>query len=333
MKRKALLSVSPLYRKSADLLTAGLEQAGLEVHYLNRPDEKLAAEELIALLQGVEIYAVSNARIPRAVIEGSPDLALIAKHGVGVDNVDVAAASECGVLVTNAPGANAVSVAEMTFATLLCLARQLREIERAVHQGVWRSIMGRELFGRTLGIIGLGNIGKQVAVRARAFGMRVLAYDIVEYPDFCRDHEVEPVSLDQLLEQSDAVTIHVPLTPQTRHIIGQAQFARMRPGALLIHTARGGVVNEDALYDALASKHLAGAAIDVFECEPLGASRLKTLDNILLTSHIAGLTDEAVERVGRRVLENVLAYHAGLTPPDLVNPEAVPVSRRALLRS
>jgi len=329
MKRKALLTVSPLYSRSVDLLKPGLEQAGYDVHFLNRHDEKLEPKELIELLRGAEIYVVSNARIPREVIEGSPDLALIAKHGVGVDNIDLAAATECGVLVTNAPGANAISVAEMVFASMLCLARQIREIERGVHEGVWRAVMGRELHGRTLGIIGLGNIGKRVALRARAFGMRVFAYDVLDYSEFCQEHEVEAVSLDKLIAESDVVTIHVPLTPVTRHMIGAPQLARMRSGSILVHTARGGVVDEDALYEALASRHLSGAAIDVFECEPLGASRLKSLDNILLTSHIAGLTEEAVERVGRQTLDNVLAYHAGRTPRDLVNPEAAKASRHS----
>ncbi|HYM09811.1 MAG TPA: phosphoglycerate dehydrogenase, partial [Bryobacterales bacterium] len=272
---------------------------------------------------------VGNATVPRRVIEGSPALALIAKYGVGVDNIDLAAATERGVLVTNAPGGNAVSVAEMTMGLLIVLARRLKEIERSLRDGGWRVTAGDELYGRTLGIVGLGNIGKQVATRARAFGMRVLANDIVDYPDFCRQFEIEPVSLDGLLAESDLVTLHVPLTPQTRHMIGGAQLARMRRGAILVHTARGGVVDEAALYRALVERHLSAAAVDVFEREPLGESPLRPLENVVLTPHIAGITHQASERIAQRTFDNVQAYAARRAPPDLVNPAAADRPRPA----
>ena len=320
MSERILFTASPVYREAVEECLAYLKGRGLEASWLGRPDEQLGAEELLGLLEGVRIYVVGNAQVPRRVIEGSSHLRLITKYGVGVDNVDLAAATERGVLVANAPGANAISVAEMTLGTLLSLSRRLKEAEQTIRDGGWRVTVGHELYGRTLGIVGLGNIGKQVAVRARAFGMRVISNDIVAYPDFCREHEVEPVSLDELLGQSDVVTLHVPLTRLTRHLIGRAQLGRMKRGSLLIHTARGGVADEAALYESLAAGHLAGAALDVFEREPLGESPLRSLPQVILTPHVAGITFEAARRIAKHTLANVEAFLAGHTPPHLVNP-------------
>ncbi len=328
MEHKVLITVSPIYCQAVNFLTAHLQEAGFSVRYLNQPDEQLSAAELSDLLRDVEVYVVGNARIPRQAIQSSPRLALVAKYGVGVDNIDLAAATDHGVLVTNAPGENAISVAEMTMAALLNLSRKLREIERSLQQGRWRAVFGHEIYQRTLGIIGLGNIGKQVAIRARAFGMRILAYDLLDYPEFCREHQVEMAPLERLLAEADAVTLHVPLTPKTRHMIGAPQLSRMRPGALLIHTARGGVVDEQALYVALTEGRLGGAAIDVFECEPLGESPLRRLDNVILTPHVAGISYEAAERVAVRTLENVLAYRDGRIPPCVLNPEAARLRKK-----
>ncbi len=322
MTRKVVVTVNPIYREAVEGLCRELRHAGFDPYYLGEPDEQLDAERLLRLLDESEIYVVGNAKVPRRVIEGSPRLALICKYRVGVDNVDLAAASGPGVWVTNAPGCNAISVAEMTIGLMIALRRRLKELEAAVHSGAWRVLAGSDLSGSTLGVVGLGNIGKQVAIRARAFGMRVLANDLLEFPDFCREFTVEPAGLGQLLSESDIITLHVPLTPQTRHMIGADQLAGMRRGAILIHTARGGVVEEAALHRALVSKHLAGAAVDVFEREPLGESPLRSLENVILTPHVAGITYQSAERIARRTLANVLAYRDGGAPADLVNPNA-----------
>jgi D-3-phosphoglycerate dehydrogenase len=316
---KILMTVSPIYREAVQKCIAHLEGRGLQVHWLARPDEQLGGEELVRLLEQVEIYVVGNAKLPRKVIEASPQLRMIAKYGVGVDNIDLAVAKERGILVTNAPGANAISVAEMTLGMLLSLTRRLKESERTVREGGWRVTVGHEIYDRTLGIIGLGNIGKQVASRARAFGMRVISNDIVEYTEFCREHKVEAMGLEPLLEQSDVVTLHVPLTPLTRHMINEQRLWQMKRGALLLHTARGGVVDEQALYRALAEGQLAGAAVDVFEREPLGESPLRSLEQVILTPHVAGITYEAADRIARLTLVNVDAYLAGEIPPNLLN--------------
>jgi D-3-phosphoglycerate dehydrogenase len=316
---KILITVSPIYREAVQRCIARLEGRGLQVHWLGQPDEQLGEEELVGLLAGVEIYVVGNAKVQRRVMEASSQLRMIAKYGVGVDNIDLAAARERGILVTNAPGANAISVAEMTLGMLLSLTRRLKETERTVREGGWRVTVGHEIYGKTLGIIGLGNIGKQVAIRARGFGMRVISNDIVEYAEFCREHRVEAMGLEALLGQSDVVTLHVPLTDLTRHLIDEERLGRMKRGALLLHTARGGVVDEQALYRALEGGQLAGAAVDVFEREPLGESPLRGLGQVILTPHVAGITYEAAERIGGRTLENLEAYLGGQRPPDLVN--------------
>jgi len=316
--RRIFITVSPIYERAVKRAIGCLEQDGFEVHYLGRPDESLEAGELLGLLRETEIYIVGNAKVPRSVIEGSPDLRLIVKYGAGVDNIDLDAAGERGVQVTNAPGANAVSVAEMTMGLMLSLARGLKQAEATLRAGEWRLTVGEELAGRTLGIIGLGNIGKEVAMRARAFGMRVLANDIVEYAEFCRRFDVRPAGLEQLLAEADVVSLHVPLTPLTRCLIGASQLARMKHGAVLIDTARGGVLDEMAVSASLQAGRLAGAAVDVFEREPLGPSPLRSLDNVILTPHIAGITRQAAERIADRTLENVRAYASGRTPPGLV---------------
>jgi phosphoglycerate dehydrogenase-like enzyme len=318
MPRQVLITVSPVYRQAVDRMIRRLQSEGLAVHYLNRADEQLAAGELRELLRGVSIYIVGNAPVPREVLEASPDLNLICKFGVGVDNLDRAAAAERGITITNAPGGNALSVAEMTIGLMLALVRNLKQVDRGVRVNQWRTTPGQELHGSTLGIVGLGNIGKQVAVRARAFGMRIVSNDIVEYAAFCREHQVESVTLDALLAQADVLTLHVPLTPRTRYLIGETQLRRLRPGAVLIHTARGGVVEEAALERVLREGHLAGAAVDVFEREPLGPSPLRDLDNVILSPHVAGITYQAAERIADRTIENVRAFLAGRPLPDLL---------------
>jgi D-3-phosphoglycerate dehydrogenase len=316
---KILITVSPIYREAVQKCIAHLEGKGIQVHWLGQPDEQLGEDELVGLLEGAEIYVVGNAKVRRRVMETSPQLRMIAKYGVGVDNIDLAAARERGILVTNAPGANAISVAEMTLGMLLSLTRKLKESERTVREGGWRVTVGHEIYNKTLGIIGLGNIGKQVAIRARGFGMRVISNDIVEYAEFCREHKVEAMGLEELLEQSDVVTLHVPLTDLTRRMIDERRLRRMKSGALLLQTARGGVVDEQALCQALVRGRLAGAAVDVFEQEPLGESPLRGLEQVILTPHVAGITYEAAERIARRTLDNLEAYLAGQGPPNLLN--------------
>lgn len=240
------------------------------------------------------------------LLANAPNLKIVCKHGVGVDNIDLNATRERGIYVTNVPDANKHAVADFAFSLILNSARQITPAVIATRAGQWPRIFATDVFGKTLGIIGLGNIGKQVALRARGFNMRVLAYDF--YPDnqFAAANNVEFVALDQLTEQSDFITLHTPLTDQTRNLFDAARLKRMKKSAFLINVSRGGVVNEQDLYQALADNVIAGAAADVFDQEPLTDHPLFTLENFIPTPHIAGYTDGAISAIGERCVQQII---------------------------
>ena len=253
-------------------------------------------------------------QVTRTVLTSSGRLRVVAKHGVGVDNIDLAAAEELGISVTYAPDGNTRSVAEMTVAMILSLWRGLARADARLRARVWEPMVGREAAGRTLGIIGLGRIGRAVAILGQALGMRILACDVVQDPAFADAHGIRYETLEGVLRQSDAVSIHVPLMDQTQRLIGSREMAWMRPDDVLVNVARGGIVDEHALAEALAHGRLAGAAVDVFEHEPPWDSPLLGFETVLLTPHIAHSTQEAMERVDVMVAEDVLAVLRGEAP-------------------
>lgn len=267
----------------------------------------------------------------RAMIEASPSLKIIARHGVGTDNVDIPAASENGVWVTSTPGSNSNAVAEHVFALLLSLTRQIVPAANRVLAGTWAEgrgdLVGFELSGRTLGIVGFGAIGKRVATIARGFGMRVLASDPIANATDAAAAGADLVDLDTLYGGADIITLHAPLLPGTRHMISTRELALMKPTAIVINTSRGGLIDEDALVTALTNGALAGAALDVLEAEsidmkdPLSHNRvpLSEVPNLLVTSHIAGQTQEAFQEAGTRSWSEVRAVLAGDTPAFPVN--------------
>ncbi len=261
----------------------------------------LAGAELIEALQGCQGLIVRGAtKVTAQVLHAAPWLRVVVRAGTGLDNVDVAAARERGVAVANTPAANAVSVAELVFGLLLVLERHLAAAASDLRGGHWEKTKyaGRELCGRALGLVGFGRIGREVALRARAFGMGVMACDPV-LPQWPAGHEwVQPVTLEELLAGSDVLSLHVPLTPQTRALIGARELALMRPDAILVNCARGGVVDETALLAALTSGALRGAALDVFEQEPPGEHPLLALPNVIATPHLGASTAEAQRRAG-----------------------------------
>jgi D-3-phosphoglycerate dehydrogenase len=236
----------------------------------------------------------------------------VGRAGVGVDNIDLEAATKRGVLVMSTPGGNAVSVAEHTFALMLSLARQVPRLDKAFHEGKWEksSAAGTEVRGKTLGLIGLGRIGTEVAIRAEAFDMRVLGYDPYISEAAAREVSVELVPLDQLLAESDFVSLHTALSPATQNLINAESIAKMKKGAFIINAARGELIDEGALAAALKSGHLAGAGLDVFVVEPPKDSPLAGLANVIGTPHIAGSTTEAQEEVGTQVAVQVKDYLA-----------------------
>ncbi|HUF07344.1 MAG TPA: phosphoglycerate dehydrogenase [Candidatus Binatia bacterium] len=257
---------------------------------------------------------------------GAPRLSVVGVASVGTDRIDLDAATRAGVMVVNAPTGNTIAAAEHTMALMLAMLRRLAAADASVTAGEWaRSrYIGVELRGKTLGVIGLGKIGKAIARRAAAFEARVLAADPYLTADQATEASARLVALPELLHRSDIVTVHTPLTPQTRRMIGSAQLEAMKPGAYLLNVARGGIVDEEALASALRSGHLAGAAVDVFSAEPMAPDNpLRGAPNLLLTPHLGASTTEAQERVGTEMAEQLVAALGGITPPYAVNAPSV----------
>ncbi len=245
-----------------------------------------------------------------ALLEHAPKLRVIGRAGVGVDNIDTDAATRQGIVVMNTPGANAVAVAELTLGLMIAMCRKVPQANSTMHAGRWekKSLQGTELRGKTLGIVGLGRIGLEVARRARAFGMNLIGYDPFVAPVIARENEVTLVPIDDIFRQSDFLTLHVGLTSQTEGLINRQSIAIMKPGIRIVNCARGELIVEEALAEALRSGKVAGAALDVFHREPLKDSPFFDLDSVLLSPHIAGATDEAQEAIGIQLAMQVRDY-------------------------
>jgi D-3-phosphoglycerate dehydrogenase len=253
----------------------------------------------------------SAVQVTPEVLKQAPKLRVIGRAGVGVDNVDLAAATAAGVLVMNTPGGNAVSVAEHTIAMMLSMARSIPQANASTKAGKWekKKFLGSELRGKVVGVVGLGSIGREVVKRARAFEMRIRAHDPYVTPQFAKDLAIQLVSLEELYRTSDYITVHVSLTPETDKLLNKEAFAQMKTGVRIINCARGELVDETALQEAIESGKVAGAALDVFLKEPTDAScPLFKLDQVLATPHIGGSTEEAQEIVGVRIAEQIVEY-------------------------
>ncbi|MBM7830150.1 D-3-phosphoglycerate dehydrogenase [Agromyces cerinus] len=276
---------------------------------------------LAALADADAILVRSATKVDAEAIAAAPKLKVVARAGVGLDNVDIKAATAAGVMVVNAPTSNIISAAELTVGHILSLARHIPAAHSALAQGEWKrsAYTGVELYEKTIGIIGLGRIGALIAARLQAFGTNVIAYDPYITAARAQQLGVQTVSLDELLEQSDFITIHMPKTPETTGMIGTEQFARMKPTAFIVNVARGGLIDEDALHDALVARTIAGAAVDVFVSEPPRDSPLLGLPNIVVTPHLGASTDEAQEKAGVSVAKSVRLALAGELVPDAVN--------------
>jgi glyoxylate reductase len=304
---------------------AQLEAAGHTVEVwpgeLPPPPEALAA----ALARSDAVMTMVVDRITPAMLAAAPRLRIVANMAVGYDNIDPAAAAEAGVWVTNTPGVLAETTADLAFALLLAAARRVVEADRDTRAGGWKTwsptaFLGTDLFGATLGIVGLGEIGEAVARRARGFRMRILYHSRTRKPALEADLGLEFRDLHSLLADSDFVSLHTPLTPQTRHLLGPAAFAAMKPGAILVNTARGGIVDQDALVEALRSGSLGGAALDVTDPEPLPLSHpLYSFPNVIITPHIGSASRATRARMAEMAAANILAVLAGSEPPNPVN--------------
>lgn len=274
-----------------------------------------------ALADAHAVLIRSATRMDEEAIGRAPQLKVIARAGVGLDNVDIKAATTAGVMVVNAPTSNIISAAELTCGHILSLARRIPAAKASIAAGEWKrsSFTGVELYEKTLGVIGLGRIGALVAARMQAFGMRVVAYDPYVTPQRAQQLGVELATLDELLEQADFVTIHMPKTPETTGMISTEQLARMKPTAYVVNVARGGLIDEEALEHALKTGEIAGAGLDVFTSEPPADTRLTALPNVVATPHLGASTDEAQEKAGVSVAKSVKLALEGDLVPDAVN--------------
>jgi len=321
------------------LISDELDPAALEVFRRSgfEPELRtnLAEVELCEVIRGVDALVVRSAtKVTRRVVEAADALRVIGRAGIGVDNVDLEAATERGIVVMNTPRGNATTTAELSIALLLSLARHIPRADRLVRSGKWKvkGLVGTEVFGKTLGVIGLGRIGRLVAERGRGLGMKVVAHD----PYLSGEGLASPVAgvelieLDLLLERADFVSVHVPLNDSTRNLLSWEQFARIKPGARLIQAARGGVVDEEAVLDALATGKLAGAAFDVFAVEPPPKDHpLLARDDVIVTPHLGASSEEAQLRVALDIAEQIVTFLKSGVAENAVNAPTLPAESMA----
>jgi len=271
----------------------------------NDAGERLEGSRLASFLDGVQKTIVGLERLDRPLLSKLPNLKVVSKFGVGLDSISLSALAEFGVSLGWKPGVNKRAVAELVISQAINLLRGITCSHMDIQAGVWGRTPGRELSSIVLGIVGCGNIGKEVVRLLQPFGTQILVHDLVEYPEFYEQHGVSAVSLEQLLRESDVVSLHLPMDEQTHNILSADRLATMKPGSCLINTARGGLVDESALYQLLSDGRLHGAAFDVFENEPPMGNHLLTLPNMLCTAHIGGTSSRAVQLMGEAAIEGL----------------------------
>lgn len=276
--------------------------------------QEMSEDRLIRLLEGVEGAVIGVFPMTSYVMENAPALKVISMHGVGTDHIDLEAASRLGIVIANCPGTNDQAVADLTIGLIIAVARNIPSVDNELRAGTWGRQKGSELWKKTLGMIGFGRIGSAVAKRAIGFDMRVLVYDPYVEPEYVIEIGASVAPLEDILAESDYLSLHAALTAETKNMIGSIQFERMKPSAFLINTARGGLVDEDALHDALINGKIAGAAMDVFVEEPLRSGPLLELKNVVLTPHIGAHTVEAIDRMGVMAARNVVRTLLGGQP-------------------
>ncbi len=283
-----------------------------------RPYKK---EEMLKLIKDVDGIIIGIDELSAEIIEEADALKVISKYGIGLDNIDINMATNKKIIVTSTPTANVDAVADLAFGLILSLARRVPEADRKTKSGKWGKIIGKSVWEKTIGIIGLGKIGKQVVKRAQGFEMNILVFrrNIFKDKKFAQKYGIKYVNLEKLLQKSDYITIHVPLNDATRNMISYKELGKIKKDAFLINTSRGGIVDEKALYDALRNNKLRGAALDVYNNEPLRESPLKELDNIIMTPHIGAYTEEAIENMSIQAAQNLIDVLEGKEPQNRVN--------------
>ena len=304
-----------------------LTQAGYDL-ILNPFDRLLNEEELMGLIPEAHGLIVGLDPVSVKVLKKARQLKVISKYGVGTDNIDLDTATSMGILVLNAPGTNSGAVAELALGLMLAVARHISESDRKTRLGVWQSYRGIELWGKTLGIIGTGRTGRELALRARGFNMVLICHDINQDEAWAHETGATYLPMKDILRKADVLSLHIPLTDTTHHIISAQELSLMKKSAILINTARGELVDESALHEALANQRLAGAGLDVWETQPPVDSRLREFDNVVLTSHIGAHTLEATKSMGKLASMNLIQALSGAIPEFTVNREVLKRLRR-----
>jgi len=287
-----------------------------------REGSGLGVSELIGKVGQADAWIVGSYPIQAALLENASRLQVIAKHGIGIDNVDVPAATKKGILVAIAPGSNDQAVADLTMALLLSLVRSIPQANASVKSGRWERFKGFGLTGKTIGIIGLGHIGLNVANRVKGFDMEILGCDPFWPEERAQEIGIARVDFETLIGKSDVITLHVPLTPETEGLIGEQEMALMKIGVWIVNTSRGKIIDEKAMYQALVSGRVAGYATDVFETEPPEGNPLLDLKNVIATPHIGSYTNDALRMLGDSVVDTILKVFHGEKSECVINPEA-----------
>jgi D-3-phosphoglycerate dehydrogenase len=280
--------------------------------------------EFCRIIKGVDaLIPTGMDRVTRRIMEHADRLKIIAIRSSGFEGTDLAAATDHGIVVTHNPGSNSDAVADLAMGLMLAVSRRIGWMDRGMRQGKFKDlrIIAKDVFKKTLGIIGLGNIGKKVAIRAKGFSMKIIYHDIIEYRDFEKEHGVRKVSLEQLLYSADIISLHVPLDDSTRRMIGKREIDRMKPGAILINTCRGGVIDEKAVYAALLNGHLYGHGIDVFEDEPPQNHDLLRHENVVSTPHVGGVSPDGMINMASLSVRKIIQFlNKGTVPENVLNP-------------
>jgi len=287
--------------------------SNIDYNDTGKPYSKEVMKEKIKNVDGI-IIGIDP--LDEEVLKEAKDLKIISKYGVGTDNIDLDYASKNNIVVTNTPNANNNAVADLAFGLMITLARRIVEADYRTKSDEWGKIIGSAVNNKVLGVIGLGKIGKEVVKRAQGFNMEVMVYDIEEDEEFKEKYGVEYVSKEDLLKKADFISIHTPLTPQTKDLITKRELEMMKETSFLVNTSRGGIVNEEDLYYALKENLIKGAAFDAFVNEPPEDSPLKELDNIIMTSHMGAYTVEAIEKMGVDAVKNLIAVLEGEEPEN-----------------
>jgi len=319
---KVLVTPTSLKPGSGNPALEMLEKFADEIIY-NPHGRPLTEDELAPLLEGCDGFIAGLDFVTAHAITSCDKLKVISRYGAGVDRVDIPAASERGIAVCNTPGANTQTVADLAFGLILCVARRIPMLDRKTKGGEWARSTGVELYAKTIGIIGLGAIGRAVARRAAGFSMKVMAYDPFMDEPYARANDIEVSDFGRLVRKSDVISLHLPINDDTRHILSADIMRSMKPGVIIVNTARGGLIDEDAAYEMLKSGHIGGLGLDAYEEEPPSASPLRELDNVVMTPHTGAHTREATANMAEMAVRNLIDVLSGRECKNILNRDAV----------